>query len=423
MKRTALLIALILAMNLCGCSSRQTAAQPAATAVPVTSAPAAAGSTETPSDTPEPTPAPTPESTPTPEPTPTPTPEPTPTPTPVPKVNTHTSFPRDLLINWTDARFKEIYGVNGYKKFHPADPQPRTYIVCASDVIDPVTGRLSEGGYDNTFTRHKPISTDDLLQRSGDLTDGGLVLTDDPDKATFILILRLDYKDTIGTFTFRNGSRINQYHPATYATLCNLITGETIKTEKLKTFATYANETVRTSMLDAAKGKQLYGRSHTVSASDFPGYWAFIAKSERDLPVTPESLVTVVFPAGYFEDLKTADLAKKSASAEEKEDGTFLLIMTEAQRLFGMEAARADIDAAAAEIEGSGTMKALTLSPETGEFIFETEQPATDLMIETYGPIFVILGQTCAAYEGEPGRSISVVFKTSAGEILREFTN
>ncbi|MBR3545156.1 MAG: hypothetical protein IKN76_03715 [Oscillospiraceae bacterium] len=415
MKKIALLLVLILALTLCGCSSRKAAAQPAATAVPVTAASAAAEPepTAAPTETPEPTPAPTPE--------PTPSPEPTPTPSPVPGVNTNTSFRTDLLINWTDARFKEVYGVNGYSKFHPADPQPRTYIVCASDVIDPVTGRISEGGYDKTFTRHKPISTEDLLRVSGNLRDGGLVLTDDPDKASFILILRLDYKDTIGTFTFRSGSRINQYHPATYATLCSLVTGETVKTGKLKTFATYANETVRTSMLDAAKGKQLYGMSHTVSASDFPGYWAFIARSERGLPVTGESPVSVVFPAGYFEDLKNSDLAKKAVFAEEREDGTFLLVMTEAQRLSCLETARSDIDAAAAEMEASGAARALVLSPETGEFVFETERPADDQTIGSCGPVFVSLGQACAAYEGEPGREVSVVFKTPGGEILREF--
>ena len=122
-----------------------------------------------------------------------------------------------------------------------------------------------------------------------------------------------------------------------------------------------------------------------------------------------------------FEDLKNSDLAKKAVFAEEREDGTFLLVMTEAQRLSGLETARSDIDAAAAEMEASGAARALRLSPETGEFVFETERPADDQTIGSCGPVFVSLGQACAAYEGEPGREVSVVFKTPGGEILREF--
>ena len=126
-------------------------------------------------------------------------------------------------------------------------------------------------------------------------------------------------------------------------------------------------------------------------------------------------------PAGYFEDLKNSDLAKKTVFAEEREDGTFLLVMTEAQRLFGLDTARSDIDAAVAEMEASGAARALILSPETGEYVFETERPADDQTIGSRGAFFVSLGQACAAYEGEPGRDVSVVFKTPEGEILREF--
>ena len=167
--------------------------------------------------------------------------------------------------------------MRGLDDFKPKDPQPMYYIVCARPVIDPVTGKESAGGYDKNYTRHKPISTETLLKTSGKLSNGGLTLTSDPDKATFVLILSFNYKDTVTNFTFRDGSKVKQYNPLLTATLRNLITGEQIKTTK-KTYATYANERVYTSMLNAAKGKQLYGGAPTLNASDFKNvdYWAFV---------------------------------------------------------------------------------------------------------------------------------------------------
>ena len=181
------------------------------------------------------------------------------------------------LKNWNDAAFQEAYGVRGLDDFKPKDPQPMYYIVCAHPVIDPVTGKESEGGYDKNYTRHKPIDTARLLRTSGNLYNGGLTLTSDPDKATFVLILSFNYKDTVTNFTFRDGSKVKQYNPLLTATLRNLITGEQIRTTK-KTYATYANERVYTSMLNAAKGKRLYGDAPSLYATDFKDvdYWAFV---------------------------------------------------------------------------------------------------------------------------------------------------
>lgn len=180
-----------------------------------------------------------------------------------------TVFSYDKLKNWNTELTGGVYG------FEPTDPRPRYYIVCANTVIDPKTGVESAGGYENDYTRHKPVSTDDVLRRSGELNDGGLILTDDPDLATYALIITFAYDHT-GTFTFSDGSSVVQYHGTTKAELYNMVTGESIYTNDLNTYATYANENVYTVMLDNAKGKQFYARSHMVSASDFDGYWDFI---------------------------------------------------------------------------------------------------------------------------------------------------
>ena len=197
---------------------------------------------------------------------------PKPTGTMVPK----TVFTLSYLKNWTDEAIHEAYGVKDLAAFKPKDPQPMYYFVSVKPVIDPVTGKESEGGYDKNYTRHKPISTETLMKTSGDLASGGLTLTDDPDKATFVLILSFNYKDTVTNFTFKDGSKVKQYNPLLTATLKNLVTGKQITTTK-KTYATYANERVYTSMLNAAKGKQLYGGAPTLSAKDFKDdYWTFV---------------------------------------------------------------------------------------------------------------------------------------------------
>lgn len=235
----------------------------------------AVASTPVPTPTPTATPAPT--ATPTAKPTATATVSPTPAGTEKPaKTSTPaTKFQQSDLKNWNDDAIREAYGVNGLAHFTPKDPQPMYYIVSAKTVIDPVTGKESEGGYNKDYTRHKPISTETLLKVSGRLSAGGLTLTSDPDKATFVLILSFNYKDSVGNFRFKDGSTVKQYHPLLTATLKNMITGKSIKTTK-KTYATYANERVYTSMLNAAKGKQLYGGAPSLSSSDFKGYWEFV---------------------------------------------------------------------------------------------------------------------------------------------------
>ena len=191
---------------------------------------------------------------------------------PAPPMGEPTIFNTEALMNWTIA-----FGPDGIYSFQPAAPMPRYYIVCVNPVMDPVTGRESDGGYDFNSKRHMPVSTDDVMRRSGNLIDGGLVLADGPDIATFALIIDFAYDHT-RPFQFRDGSSVMQYHGTTRAELRNLVTGESIFTEGLVTYATYANESVQTSMLEAAKGKQFYARSRVIESSDFEDYWDFIEK-------------------------------------------------------------------------------------------------------------------------------------------------
>lgn len=204
---------------------------------------------------------------------PTETPAPTATPDPM-----RTEFDSKLLRNWDSAAMQEAYGIDSIYAFHPQYPENRLYIVCAEGgVIDPVTGRESEGGYLRDTARHMPIDTERMLKLCGNLKDGGLILTDDPQKATYALVLHFSYSNNIGTFRFSaDNSTIKQYHATLTAELVNMVTGQIIASEQKNAFATYTGESVRTSMLEAAKGKQLYSDAPTLSADDFEDYWPFI---------------------------------------------------------------------------------------------------------------------------------------------------
>ncbi|HHT24583.1 MAG TPA: zinc ribbon domain-containing protein [Clostridiaceae bacterium] len=191
---------------------------------------------------------------------------------------TYTEFDWDILKNWNDQAMQETYGIDSLFNFTPNNPQPMHYIVSTDGVYDPVTGTESEGGYIHDYVRHFPISTDDLIRRAGKLKDSGLTLTDDPNQATFALVLHFSYTDNIGTFRFADGSIISQYHGNLWADLVNLVTGEVIQSDVKNAYATYTNESVYTSMLNAAKGKQLYSDTPSLYAEDFEGYWNFVKK-------------------------------------------------------------------------------------------------------------------------------------------------
>ncbi len=188
-----------------------------------------------------------------------------------------TIFDKTLLRNWDEQALKSDYGISDIRAFKPSSPIPKYYIVCADKVIDPVTKSESEGGYSSATARHKPISTQDMIETSGELLAGGLILTDDPNKATYALILHYSYENKVGSFHFSDDdSTIPQYNASLDAELLNLTTGESIFSERLFDYATTVGESVQKEMLKAAKGKQLYGARILLSEKDFKEYWSFI---------------------------------------------------------------------------------------------------------------------------------------------------
>ncbi|MCR5086610.1 MAG: hypothetical protein K6B39_04365 [Lachnospiraceae bacterium] len=188
-------------------------------------------------------------------------------------------FDYDKLKNWNDAAINEEYGADGIRAFMPTNPNPRYFIVSAEEVIDPLTGKVSEGGHNHREHREYPISTNDLLQRvalfDNDADNRNLILTDDPNLATYVLILDFEYYDG-GTFTYSDKTVIPEFDSRLIGTLRNMITGEEIVSKKKYSYSVYKGESVRKSMLENAKRKQLYGDAPHIYASDFEDYNGFI---------------------------------------------------------------------------------------------------------------------------------------------------
>ena len=258
-------------------------------------------------------------------------------------------FSLDRLRNWNDEALAEARGVTGLRDFQPADPQPLFYIVSAEEIIDPVTGEISQGGRDANYHREKPISTQDLLERSGRIRDSDFILTDDPDLATYALILDFSYTRSTGTFTFSDDTTAPQYHGSLIATLRNLVTGESIQTEELVSRATYVGEQVYTDMLANARGKQLYGGAPQISADDFPGLRSFVAANDliaaSDAP--EDDSITVNFPAALMEDGGTPDMLVGQDNYTDMvflDDGSCNVTMTVAQQQAALKVIAAEAD-------------------------------------------------------------------------------
>ena len=168
------------------------------------------------------------------------------------------------------------YDEQAVRNFTPSIPDQLHFIACINPVIDPVTGENSKGGFRFETARHNPVSAQEVYNWCGQITNTRLIRTTNPDTATFALIITFTYERP-ETFRFSDGSTVLQYNGSTKAELYNMITGKSIYTAAKKTEATYANERVYVSMLDAAKGKQLYARPcDTLEASDFKGFEVFV---------------------------------------------------------------------------------------------------------------------------------------------------
>lgn len=178
-------------------------------------------------------------------------------------------FDTNLLKNWNDAAIKEAYGVSA-ADFRPSNPQPLTYIAAMEPVIDPKTGRESEGGYSREHRIH-PVSTSDVFWKAADLSLFSLTLTDDPDLATYRASIAYQYvKD--GLFNYSEGkARIPKYTGVLTVTLTNLLTGESASVSH-KNYSFTVGESVRKSIVDEGIGKQFYGGCSRLQEKDISAF-------------------------------------------------------------------------------------------------------------------------------------------------------
>lgn len=206
-----------------------------------------------------------------------------------------TTYDSSDLKNWDDGALA-AYGADDITDFTPTDPQPCFYIVVARDVIDPDTHAVSEGGhYEGGYTPGQkqeekewlPADTDDLLSRASYIKDSALTLTDDPNKASFALILDMNYTDSVGSYTYENGRKIPVYNSTLNAKLLNLTTKETLESKTLNADPYIKNIDARTyievqALEKAEETGRLFGGVPTLDTSDFSGYWSFIGLEELD---------------------------------------------------------------------------------------------------------------------------------------------
>ena len=212
------------------------------------------------------------------------------------KARRETTYDAGDLKNWNSESLEAAYGVSDITAFTPADPQPRFYIVVARDVIDPETNAVSEGGhYEGKYTpgqkqqekKWLPADTDDLLSRGSYIKDSALTLTGDPNKASFALVLDMNYTDSVSSYTYENGRTIPVYNSTLNAELVNLTTKETLKSKTLHADPYIKNVDARTYIealaLEKAQGTgRLFGGVPTLDPNDFTGYWSFIDLEEID---------------------------------------------------------------------------------------------------------------------------------------------
>ena len=159
-----------------------------------------------------------------------------------------------LLVNWTDERFQETYGT-GVKKFVPADPQPLYYILSWEPVVNPVTGEESEGGWTQA-RRSSPASAEDVLAAAGDLSSLSMVLTDDPDLATYRAVVSFKYNAN-GRYNYKaENVKIPMYQATQVITLTNLVTRRTVRVTVV--CRCFTESQPDPGVLNDAVGKQLF---------------------------------------------------------------------------------------------------------------------------------------------------------------------
>jgi tetratricopeptide (TPR) repeat protein len=169
------------------------------------------------------------------------------------------------------------YDPKAVKQFKPESPNPKYFIVCAGPVKDPVTGEESQGGYDKNYARHNPADAEDVRWYAGSIRDSSLMKTEDPNLATYAMIITFKYVFHGNYFHHSSGAATPKYVGIAKAELYNMVTGKSIFSDEKETYATYVGESVYTSMLDAAEeAGQLYAGPGSFDKDDFKGFDAFI---------------------------------------------------------------------------------------------------------------------------------------------------
>ena len=342
-------------------------------------------------------------------------------------------FDTARLINWCDPIRLDDLGVDSLSDFVPADPQPRYYIVYAPEIIDPVTGAVSEGGRESSSHREYPIDTYALMVRSGKIEGGSLILTDDPNLASYVLFLDFSYSRSTGSFTFSDDSSVPQYNGSLYATLMNLVTGETVGTEEIIAYATVPGENVAGEMLENARGKQLYGSSPLLTADDFDRLEAFLDRgdlSAAEHSSTGAELTAFTIPA-YLMDATDPDTAAETLlnghnylDTEMNPDGSCTVTLTKAQQAAGMAYIAASADETAdlfnELFESAAT---LTRNDDLTEFRLIVDKPDDDEFMEAFADVMGSFGLSYALIDNRPDAAVRIVVEDrSTGEILMEKT-
>ena len=194
-----------------------------------------------------------------------------------------TVFDKEKLKNWNAAAMMETYGVDEIRQFTPSDPQPDFFIVVAEDVINPSTGEISKGGYYSDREKLNPVDTEDLLDKASYIEKMGLTLTDDPDKASFALILTLNYTDNVSKFHPGGGQlSVPVYYATVRAELLNLKTKQSlISKDVIGSPYTMRNGTRYLEEYVIKAVSSIFGPVPKLTVKDFPAeYWEFIGHAE-----------------------------------------------------------------------------------------------------------------------------------------------
>ena len=163
------------------------------------------------------------------------------------------------------------------KSFTPSDPVRNNMFIIVAPITDPATGEISKGGYHFASARHRPIKSDDIYYSlsHSQTPISRLYPTDDPNRATYALIITYEYKRS------RERSLVwkvtTKYNGHVRAELYNMVTGKSIRSQEKIYYPYREGETVSRDMYDAASREGImYAGPPAVFGSDFPDFDNFL---------------------------------------------------------------------------------------------------------------------------------------------------